>query len=65
MKEFTRIGITNNVIVSNMRLQNGHAYYATIRGKRTISRFCLQWLHETLLRPRKGRFIKRGKEYFN
>ena len=40
--EFTRIGITNNVIVPNLRLQNGHAYYVTIRGKRTISRFCLQ-----------------------
>ncbi|XP_038057739.1 uncharacterized protein LOC119729229 [Patiria miniata] len=29
--EFTRVGITNSVIVHNLRLQNGHAYFATVR----------------------------------
>ena len=32
VKEFTRLGITNNVIVRHLRLQNGQTYYATIRG---------------------------------
>ncbi|XP_038051300.1 uncharacterized protein LOC119724354 isoform X2 [Patiria miniata] len=31
VKEFTRVGITNGVIVHSLRLQNGHKYYATVR----------------------------------
>ncbi len=33
VKDFTRVGITNNIIIHNLRLQSGHAYYAVIRGK--------------------------------
>ncbi|XP_022103276.1 uncharacterized protein LOC110986013 isoform X2 [Acanthaster planci] len=31
VKEFVRVGIANNVIIHNMKLQNGHTYYATVR----------------------------------
>ncbi|XP_038050879.1 uncharacterized protein LOC119724031 [Patiria miniata] len=28
---FTRVGITNSVLIHNLRLQNGHQYYATVQ----------------------------------
>ncbi|XP_038050540.1 uncharacterized protein LOC119723761 [Patiria miniata] len=31
VKAFTRVGITNSVIIHDLRLQNGHKYYATVK----------------------------------
>ncbi|XP_071784665.1 uncharacterized protein [Asterias amurensis] len=31
VQDFTRVGIANSIIIHNLRLQNGHAYYAVIR----------------------------------
>ncbi|XP_022088109.1 uncharacterized protein LOC110977889 isoform X2 [Acanthaster planci] len=31
VKEFTRLGLTDSVIVNNLRLEHGHSYYATVR----------------------------------
>ncbi|XP_071798435.1 uncharacterized protein [Asterias amurensis] len=31
VRDFTRVGITNSIIIHSLRLQNGHRYYAVIR----------------------------------
>ena len=41
---FTEVGVVNDVIITGLRLQSGHTYYATIRGIHTYTLSCsLEW----------------------
>ncbi len=40
VQDFTRVGITNSIIIHNLKLQNGHAYYAVIRGSEQRPLLC-------------------------